>query len=191
MAEIIIITGTPGVGKTRLARVLSRRMRWAFLDLGTLVKSEKLYSRFDRKDRSYVMDEHRVHQRLTRLFAEGADQGLIVEAHTLGSYLPMRPEMRAIVVRLDPTILARRLKARNWPRRKIWENVEAELIDLSVYESARLLGRDRVCQIDSSHKRIGELLSEAAKLIRRQRWMAEEGPDWLASYDPFELRKRI
>jgi len=191
LAKIIIITGTPGVGKTRLANSLAKRMNCSFLDLGSLVKREKLYSRFDRRDRSYVIDEHRVKRRLARFFAENTRGVLIIEAHTVGSYVPKRPGMRAIVIRLDPVKLAQRLKARKWSRRKIWENVEAELIDLSVYESVRLLGRDRVSQIDSTGMRIGELLHEAERLMATKRWSAEVGPDWLGSYDPLELRKRV
>ena len=191
MRKILIITGTPGVGKTRLARVLSKRMNGSFLDLGSFVRKEKLYSRFDRKGRSYVMDEPRVNRRLGRFFADNAEEDLIVEAHTLGTYMPKNPGMRAIVVRLDPAMLARRLKMRRWYRRKIWENVEAELIDLSLYESIKLLGRSRVCQIDSTNKGIDELVHEAERLLAKQTWKPERGPDWLGAYDPVELQRRI
>ena len=191
MGKITIITGTPGVGKTRLARILATRMNWSSLDIGSFVRKEKLYRRFDRKDRSYVMDENRVNRRLARFFAENARENLIVEAHTLGAYMPKRPGMRAIVVRLDPVLLARRLKTRRWSRRKMWENVEAELIDLSLFESTKLLGMNRVCQIDSSRMRIEELVEEAEKLLERRRWNAEDGPNWLGKYDPLELQRRI
>lgn len=191
MEKIIIITGTPGVGKTRLARTLANRMNCRFVDIGSLVREGKLYSRFDRKDRSYVMNELQVKRRLVRLFASHAQESLILEAHTLGPYLPKRPGMRAIVVRLDPLRLARHLKARGWPRRKVWENVEAELIDLSLYESTKLLGKNRVCQIDSTYMKIDELVQEAQRLLLKPRWKAEVGPDWLREYDPLELQRRI
>ena len=191
MGKIIIITGTPGVGKTRLARTLANQMDSLFLDIGSFVKEEKLYSRFDRKDRSYVMDEVRVKRGLARFFANNAPESIIVEAHTLGPYMPKRPGMRAIVVRLDPLLLARRLKARRWPQRKVWENVEAEFIDLSLYESTRLLGRNRVCQVDSTHMRIDELVREAQRLLAKQTWKIDDEPDWLSKYDPLELRRRI
>ena len=88
MGKIIIITGTPGVGKSRLVKVLADRMKWLFLDIGSIVREEKLYSRFDMKDRSYVMDEQRVNRRLARFFANNAPRKIVVEAHTLGPYMP-------------------------------------------------------------------------------------------------------
>ena len=191
MGKIIIITGTPGVGKSRLVKVLADRMKWLFLDIGSIVREEKLYSRFDMQDRSYVMDEQRVNRRLARFFANNAPRTMVVEAHTLGPYMPKRPGMRAIVVRLDPVVLARRLKARKWSRRKVWENVEAELIDLSLYESVKLLGPNRVCQIDSTDMKIDELVQQVQRVLAKRRWEAEEGPDWLGEYDPLELQRRI
>ncbi|MBO0888436.1 AAA family ATPase, partial [Candidatus Bathyarchaeota archaeon] len=161
------------------------------LSVGKLVKKEKLYTRFDRESRAYIMDERRTHNRLLDLFKSHGGHGLIVETHWLGKFMPKRPGMVAIVVRLDPLILARRLKSRKWPRRKIWESVEAELIDLSLYESIKFLGKKRVIEVDATLKEPRRILRETVRLISAGKGWDGSTPDWLLRYDPVELSRKI
>jgi adenylate kinase len=100
--------------------------------------------------------------------------------------------MVAIVLRLDPIVLARRLRARKWPKAKIWDNVEAEMIDLSLYDSLKLLGKTRVYEIDATGKRPRELLHETLRMMARGKgWSLRSSPDWLEKYDPVLLSRRI
>jgi len=191
LERIIIVTGTPGVGKTVLSRLLARETGSEIIHLGELVKKEKLYRKFDRSTRSYIIDELRTRRRLLDLFRAHTGKRLVIETHWLGSFIPKRHGMVAIVVRLDPLILARRLKARKWPRQKAWENVEAEMIDLCLYESLRYLGAKRVYQVDATRKRPTELLRETLKLLSAGRGWDGLTPDWLARYDPLELSRRV
>ncbi len=46
LAEIIIVTGTPGVGKTVLGKLLAKTTGSTFLSLGDLVKMERLHKGF-------------------------------------------------------------------------------------------------------------------------------------------------
>ena len=187
----IIITGTPGVGKTILARLLVKRLRSEYLNVGDRVRVAKLYSRYDRSSRSYIIDERRLRNNLEFFLKGNKHKPIVVETHWLGRFMPKRRSMVAIVVRLDPAILAKRLKARKWPRKKIWENVEAELIDLSLYESLRFLGPSRVCQIDASSKSPGRLVNESLRLMASNRGWDGRTPNWLGHYDPIELSRKI
>ena len=191
MAKTIIVTGTPGVGKTVLARLLAKQTGFRFLNLGELVKKERLYSRFDGLRQSYVIDEHRLHKTLIDFFAARGEGGLVIETNLVGKFMPKKRGMIAIVVRLDPVVLASRLRGRRWPKRKIWENVEAELIDLSLYESLKRLGARRVYEIDATRKRPGQLLHEAMGLISARKGWNGIAASWLQRYDPIELSRKI
>jgi len=189
--KTIIVTGTPGVGKTVLARLLAKQTGSRFLNLGELVKKERLYGRFDRLRQSYVIDESRLRKALIDFFAAYGEGGLVIETNWVGKFMPKKRGMIAIVVRLDPVVLASRLRGRRWPKRKIWENVEAELIDLSLYESLKCLGARRVYEIDATRKRPGQLLHEAMGLISASRGWNAVAVNWLQWYDPIELSRKI
>ncbi len=191
MESIIIVTGTPGVGKTVLAKLLATETGSDYLNVGEHVRNRKLYRRFDRSARSYIIDERRLRRSLEQFLKSRDKRKLVVETHWLGRFMPKRPGMVAVVVRLDPVILARRLLARRWPKRKVWENVEAELIDLSLYESLKFLGANRVYQINSTRKKAKELGQEALRLTSTRRGWDGSTPNWLAQYDPIELSRKI
>jgi len=191
LQRIIIVTGTPGVGKTELSRLLARETQSELINLGELVKREKLYRRFDPSTRSYIIDEPRTRRRLQSIFTSSTGKRLVVETHWLGKFMPKRPGMVALVVRLDPLTLARRLNARKWPKKKTWENVEAELIDLALFESLKFLGRKRVYEIDATRKPPLELLREALRLLSAGEGWHGPTPNWLARYDPVDLSRKI
>ncbi len=192
LRKIIIVTGTPGVGKTVLARLLAKKIGFTFSSLGDLVRKERLHKGFDRRARSYIIDERSVRRKLQGYFKDHREKGIVFETHSVRSILPKTRGMVAIVLRLDPLILAKRLHARNWPKLKIWENVESEMIDVSLYDSLKVLGKTRVFEIDATGKRREELVGEIFKVLSRNKgWSLKSSPDWLKKYDPILLSRKI
>jgi adenylate kinase len=192
LPKIIIVTGTPGVGKTVLAKLLAKRTGFAFLSLSDLVKKEELHKGFDRRARSYIINDPAVRTRLKDYFGDHREKGVIFESHSLGSFLHKTRGMVVVVLRLDPVALAKRLRARNWPKPKIWENVEAEMIDVSLYDSLKVLGETRVFEINATGKRPEQLIREIVRALSRNKgWNVKSSPDWLGKYDPILLSRRI
>ena len=191
--KIIIVSGTPGVGKTVIGKLLAKRTGFTFLSLGDLVKKGRFHKGFDRQARSFLIDEPAVRKRLGVYFGDRRAKGVIFEAHSLTRILPHRTRgMVAVVLRLDPVVLARRLGARKWPKLKIWENIEAEMIDVSLYDSLEALGENRVLEINTTGKRPEELVREILRaLSRNKRWSLRSSPDGLEKYDPILLSRKI
>src|SRR3989344_5961685 len=50
---IVTITGTPGAGKTYISRKLTN---FDYIDLNRIIKEERLYDSYDRKDKTYDVD---------------------------------------------------------------------------------------------------------------------------------------
>jgi adenylate kinase len=191
LPRILILTGTPGVGKTVLAKLIAKRTGFRFLSLGDLVKREGLHKGFDRRARSYIINEPAVRKRLEDYFEDHRTKGVVFETHSIGSFLHRTRGMVVIVLRLDPVALAKRLRARNWPREKIWENVEAEMIDVSLYDSLKFLGKTRVFEIDTTGKGPERLMREILRALSRNReWSRKSSPNWLEKYDPILLSRR-
>jgi len=189
---IIIVTGTPGVGKTAVGKLLAERLGSEFLSLGDLVKKQRLHKGFDRGARSYIIDEPAVKRMLKGYLKDYREKRIVFETHSFNSILQKTHGMVAVVLRLDPLVLARRLKERNWPKLKIWENVEAELIDLSLYDSLKVLGNRGVYEIDATGKSPGNLVREILMALHKGKgWSMKSLPNWLGKYDPILLSRRI
>ena len=189
---IIIVTGTPGVGKTAVGKLLAERLGSEFLSLGDLVKKQRLHKGFDRSARSYMIDEPAVKRMLKGYLKDYREKRIVFETHSFNSILQKTHGMVAVVLRLDPLVLARRLKERNWPKLKIWENVEAELIDLSLYDSLKVLGNRGVYEVDATGKSPGNLVREILMALHKGKgWSMKSLPNWLGKYDPVLLSRKI
>jgi len=188
--KIIIVTGTPGVGKTIIGKLLARKTGSTFLSLGDIVRRNRLHEGFDRRAGSYIINERAVEKKLQKYFEDHQEKVIVFETHFVSSIIHKTRGMVAVVLRLDPVVLARRLGARNWPKRKIWENVEAEIIDLSLYDAFKVLGKARVYELDATGKRPGNIVREVLNVLsRKEGWSSKS--NWLEKYDPILLAKRI
>ncbi len=190
MANIILITGTPGVGKTALAKNLSRKSSFKLVEPNRLVKKEMLYTRFDRARNTYVVDEGKLRKRLEAL--SRSSERMVLPTHLIGKFLPKTKVKMVLVLRLDPVVLYRRLRARGWTKRKAWENTEAEILDVCLQDSLLLLGPRKVYEIDTTRKSAATVYREALRALSSRGRAGRSGVvNWLAHYDPLELERTL
>jgi adenylate kinase len=164
-------------------------MGMSYLAVNDMVRAQHLYKWYDQKSRSYVIDTRKLHRRIKRVLDE--TDRVIIDTGYVGSLVPRNQNIFAIVVRLDPVTLSRRLRRRGWSRRKLWENVEAELIDVALVETVAWLGKSHVTQIDSTGKSRSALVSEAMKITLGKKKGRFASVDWLQKYDPIELSRKL
>lgn len=67
MAKIIVITGTPGTGKTTLSKNLARRLNFLYLDVNKFILKHKLSEGYDRKRRTKIVDVVKLNKKLIEL----------------------------------------------------------------------------------------------------------------------------
>ena len=185
LAILILITGTPGVGKSILASKLSKKLDCQQVDISTLVRTKELYTRVDKKRRTLVADERRLTSAVSKIIHENKNRCLVISTHFLGGYLPTRQVKYCFVLRLHPEKLRERLALRRWSPSKIRENVEAELIGVCQFEAVALLGRKRVHEIDTTGKSSNRVLREVSNLVDgKKKDIGNAGVvDWLETYD--------
>ncbi|KAI6153437.1 P-loop containing nucleoside triphosphate hydrolase protein [Pisolithus tinctorius] len=130
----IIITGTPGTGKSTHAQLLAQEspIPLKHINVGEMVKDRGLHESFDEEWQSYTVDEDKLLDELEPLADRG---GLILDWHTCDIF-PERWIDLVIVLRCKHTLVWERLEKRDYPLKKIQENNEAEIMGV-VSDEAR------------------------------------------------------
>jgi adenylate kinase len=184
LANIILITGTPGVGKSIIAAKLSKHLDCRYVDISTLVKTKKLYDKVDERRGTLVASQRRLRAAINMIIQSNGKRPFVISTHYLGSYLSARRVRYCFVLRLNPEKLRQRLVSRKWSRAKINENVEAELIGVCLSEALGQLAHNRVHEIDTTGKSWTRVLKDITDLVDgKKKFTPNAGTiDWLRTY---------
>jgi len=188
MYRIIGVSGTPGVGKTAVAKRLSEILGGIHVDLSKEVIEKGLYVEFDAERESYVIDEDRVRNYIEELYRQ-TGKTLIVDSH-YAEVAPRELVDYVFVLRLNPAVLMQRLASRGWSCRKVAENVEAELLSVCTRNAVEELGEDKVVEIDVTHRNVQDVVNEIINVLKNPE-SAKRGHvyDWFSLMSGDELEK--
>ena len=164
---IILITGTPGVGKTTVSSILSEKLDACRININELVDEKHLYTGIDEERGYKIVDMDALFKELNEIVRNmGPDKYIIIEGHL--SHLFENSDL-VIVLRANPDVLKGRMETKGWKKDKIRENIEAEAIDLCLYEAFEIYN-DKVNEIDTSDippEEISELIIDVVNGDKR------------------------
>ncbi len=146
--QVIAVSGTPGTGKSVFARALARKLNAKVIDLNALIAKRKIYT-LD-SDGTKVADIQKMRGEFARVLR--AVRGPVVVEGLLAHLLPKKLLTRVIVLRTKPRVLERRLRARSYSKAKTRENVEAEALDIILWEAVHAHGINKVYEIDTTKR---------------------------------------
>lgn len=127
MGTKVAVTGTPGVGKTTVARLLAEELDAAYFDVTKEVRDGALTGYDDERDVP-VADVEALREAVSEA---GEDEDVILDGHIAHH---LEPDAVA-VLRCRPDVLRSRLEERGWGDEKIRENVESESLDIVLAEA--------------------------------------------------------
>ena len=129
----ILVTGTPGVGKTATASLLAETIGFKHVNVGELIKQHKCYDGRDDALDTHILDEDKLLDLMETMFQECADEGVgIVADYHSCELFPERWFDLILVLRSKTDILFDRLTERGYNEKKRNENMEAEIM-VSIY----------------------------------------------------------
>ena len=184
----IIVTGTPGTGKTTIARKLADKLNLVYINL-----NEELIRRgvckYNPDIASYeitnVEQAERILDELMASYRDAVFDTLLIEL--------VNPDLVdwVIVLRLDPYELFNRLKReRKWSGRKLCENVLAEILDYFLIKAVENVGNDKIVEIDTTGKSPEDVVQEIIQHVHSRTpqcgivdWLGKVDPEFLIQLD--------
>jgi adenylate kinase len=176
--RIILVTGTPGVGKTAVSRLLTHKLTAKHIDLGELVKRENLISGVDEARGTLIVDTDKISKRLKEIIRY-SKRDLLIDGHYAVDVIPVEKIHLVLVLRRDPEELKDLMENKGFNKKKVRENLAAEILDVCLFDAVKACGLDKVCEIDTTGKEIEEVAKEAVSVLRGEKKCQVGVVDWL------------
>ncbi len=129
---IIIVSGTPGTGKTTFAKKLAKEKNYKYIDVKKLINEKNLSEGYDKKRDTEIIDTNKLNKALIVIIKENKD--IVIDSH-LSHYLPKEYIDKCYITKCSLPELKRRLEKRGYSKLKIRENLDAEILDVCRIEA--------------------------------------------------------
>jgi adenylate kinase len=153
----IVITGTPGTGKTTIAKELGKQLRLPVIHINDYVKKHKLVLR--KTDHTLMVDTKKLKKRLEK-------ENGIIEGHLACEF--GLPRTRVIVLRRHPRLLQKYYKKKRYSKQKQRDNLECEALDYCSILAEKNYRKRNVFDIDTSKRTIKATVNKVVMLLNKK-----------------------
>ena len=155
---IIAITGTPGTGKTTIAQLLETK-GFIVYNLKDVAIQNKFIDGYDEDRDSIIVNIEKLDRYIRKL-----DQKLVfIEGHLSHLLTSVR---YIVILRCHPRELRKRLDNKGWNKKKVLENIQAEILDIILGESIEIHPRDYLFEIDTTNLKPNEIADMIIHLVK-------------------------
>ncbi|GBE60868.1 TAF9 RNA polymerase TATA box binding protein associated factor isoform 2 family protein [Babesia ovata] len=140
----ILVTGTPGVGKTTLCCRFADESRLRYLNVADLIRDEELHAGWDDELECSIYDDKLLRKALKKRGLR--DGGFLLDFHSVEG-ISKKDIDHVVVLSAEIETLCARLKERGYSDKKIDSNIEAEIFQVCLQDAVELFGEDRVTRL--------------------------------------------
>lgn len=181
--RVILVTGTPCVGKTSVARLLASKLDALYVNLTELAVRENLISGKDEERDSIIIDENRMRHKIREIIGDCDQDDIVIDGHYAVSVVPKKFVTYVFVLRRDPVELRKFMEQCGFSGRKLWENLASEILDVCLVDALNVHGERKVCELDVTGKSVEEVISEILDVLGGHKECHVGIVDWLGKLE--------
>lgn len=181
--RVILVTGTPCVGKTSVSRLLASKLNAEYVNLTDLAIREGLISGKDKERDSIIVDENKMRKKLHELIDSSNKKDIVIDGHYAVNVVPKNLVTYIFVLRRDPVELKKLMQSSGFTDRKLWENLASEILDVCLVDALNVHSEEKVCELDTSGKSVEEIVSEILTVLERHKKCGVGLVDWLGKLE--------
>jgi len=181
--RVILVTGTPCVGKTLVARLLTSKLDAFYMNLTELAIRENLVSGKDKERDSIIIDEIQMRRKIQKTIKNYGEKDIVIDSHYAAGVVPKKLVTHIIVLRRDPIELQKFMEQCGFSGRKLWENLVSEILDVCLVDALKVHGKGKICELDITGKRVEEVVNEILELLSDIKKCRVGVVDWLGKLE--------
>jgi len=184
--KIVIISGTPGTGKTTVSKAISKIINARLVSLNDLVIQKDFIISYDSKRDTFIFDEKAIIKFILNLIKSYDPKRvnfLIIEGH-FSDIIPEKFVDYVIILRCHPDELSIRLKKKGYSKSKIIENIQSEILGNCVSYFINKGIKVPILEIDTTNLDLDTIIKIILEIITEEKNIEQYiigKVDWLES----------
>jgi adenylate kinase len=187
----ILVTGTPCVGKTSVANLLTPKLAALYVNLTELATRENLVSGKDKKRGSIIVNETQMRSKIREIIENCSEEAVVVDGHYAVSVVPEKLVTRVFVLRRNPVELRKLMEQCGFSGGKLWENLASEILDVCLVEALNVHGKEKVCELDTTGKSAEQIVNEILDILDGHKKCRVGVVDWLGKLESEGLLEEL
>ena len=176
--RVILITGTPAVGKTTTAKALAAKLNADYINLTDYAKTNNLIVGEDKERKTLIINEERMQEKLAETIDETNNANVIVDGHYASAVTPTQHSALVFVLRRNPKELKVFMEKCGYTGSKLWENLQAEILDVVLGEAVEV-HMGRVCELDVTGMSTEAVVEAILAVLEKRKTCFVGTVDWL------------
>lgn len=177
--RVILITGTPCVGKTTIARELSKQLNAAYVNLTELAEKKRLTIGEDKERKTIIINEDKMRRKIRAILDTAKNCDIIIDGHYAAAVVPKNHVTRIFVLRRNPVELRAFMEKNGFQGAKLWENLASEILDVCLVEALSKHEKEKVCELDVTDKTVSDAVNEVMAILDNRKKCRAGYIDWL------------
>jgi adenylate kinase len=181
--QVVLVSGTPCVGKTSVARMLASKLDALYVNLTELATREKLILGKDKERNSIIVNENRMKRKIQTIIENCDKEDIIIDGHYAVNVVPEEFVMYVFVLRRDPVELRKFMEQNGFSGRKLWENLASEILDVCLIDALNVHEKKKVCELNVSGESVEEIVNKILAVLDGNKKCRVGIVDWLGELE--------